>query len=107
MSSIPYGVPVEWERGRLREWGDPLSPRRTGREDFPHPALRKVSDRRHAQAVPFEDEPTTAIPFVGTAACRSFPRADGRAAGCAVPRGSRGVAVRRCCSPLTLPGKIG
>ena len=29
---------------------DFLSPRRTGREDFPHPALAEAVSRRHAQA---------------------------------------------------------
>src|ERR1700728_5097721 len=37
------GPPVEWKTGAPRERTFPASPHRTGRADFPHPALRSPS----------------------------------------------------------------
>jgi len=54
---------------------------------FPTAGMRKSSRSRTNQQLQSHVQ--------GIAGYRSCPRADGRAAGFSVPRGSRGVAVRR------------
>src|ERR1035441_3081069 len=50
VARVTKNFSVEEESGRSRQ-GVPLPPHRTGRADFPHPALRKALHRRFIQAV--------------------------------------------------------